>query len=128
MRSRKRREPKYQGKPLDYWVERLQKAETDKDREAATAVIKQFGPDAAPAVPALIEMLDDHAADFRWMAMEILAKIGPAAKDVVPELVKRLTQKSRSSRNNGKKRRTINSMSQKRRTSLNSAAQKPRQC
>lgn len=88
-----KREPKYQGKPLDYWVERLQKAETDKDREAAAAVIKQFGPDAAPAVPALIEMLDDHAADFRWMALEILAKIGPAAKDVAPELVKRLKQK-----------------------------------
>ncbi len=80
-------EPKYEGKPLNYWVERLQKCEKDEDRNAAAKAIKAFGQEAAPAVPALVEMLDDRSDSFRDLVGEILAVIGPGAKSAVPALI-----------------------------------------
>jgi HEAT repeat protein len=85
--------PNYKGKPLVYWVERLQKAETDKDQVAAADAIKAFGPDAASAVPTLIEMLlNDRSGEFRWFVSLILCDISHTAKGTVPELVKRLKE------------------------------------
>jgi HEAT repeat protein len=81
-------EPKYEGKPLDYWVQRFQKAETVEVRDEAARVIKIFGPRAAPAVPALIEMLSDLSPDYRGQVIVMLGAIGPAAKDARPAVLK----------------------------------------
>ncbi|MBN9120269.1 MAG: HEAT repeat domain-containing protein [Planctomycetes bacterium] len=83
-------EPKYEGKPLPYWVQRLQKAETDKDRDDAAEALKAFGPDAAPALPTFIEMLADHSPTYRARVIDIVAAIGPKAKDARPVIAKRL--------------------------------------
>ncbi len=86
-------EPKFEGKPLAYWVERLQKAETKEDRNRSAQAIVTFGPDSAAAVPALMEMLNDLSDDYRKLVSEIMCMIGPGAKDAVPELVKRLKER-----------------------------------
>jgi hypothetical protein len=91
--SAQKPEPKYKGKPLAYWVERLQKGETDKDQYEAAEAIKGFGPDANSAVPTLIEMLiNDRSANFRFLVRQILCDISHTAKGTVPELVKRLKE------------------------------------
>ena len=41
-------EPKYRGKPLAYWVERIQKAEKIEEQNEAADAIAAFGLDAAP--------------------------------------------------------------------------------
>jgi HEAT repeat protein len=84
--------PKYKGKPLTYWIERLQKAEKDEEQRQAAEAIKAFGTDAVPAVPALIEMLDDRSFEFRQLALEILRSLGPKAKDALPVLVRKLKE------------------------------------
>jgi HEAT repeat protein len=87
-------EAKYAGKPLAYWVEKFQKAETDTDLVAAEQAVCAFGPDAAPAVPALVEMLDDRSQTYREQVANMLCAIGPAAKGAVPDLIKLLEAKS----------------------------------
>jgi HEAT repeat protein len=87
-------EPKYEGKPLAYWVERLQKAESKQQRIDAASSIKAFGCDAAPAVPALMEMLDDRSESFRELVGEILYEMRPAASSAVPALVHSLKNKT----------------------------------
>jgi HEAT repeat protein len=47
-----------------------------------------MGPAAAPAVPALIESLDDPIAAVRFPVTVALAEIGPAAEAAVPRLLK----------------------------------------
>lgn len=85
-------EPKYEGKPLAYWVQRLQKAETDKDRDDAAEALKAFGPDAAPALPTFIEMLADHSPSYRARVIGIVGAIGPKAEAARPVIAKRLKE------------------------------------
>ncbi len=87
-------EPRYDGKPLAIWVERFQKAETGEARNRAAEAILGFGPDAAPAVPALVEMLDDRSPDFRWSVGRVLGRLGPVAKAAVPALTRSLKDKT----------------------------------
>jgi len=56
----------------------------------ACLVLAEIGPDAAPAVPALIETLKDDRADVRREAILALAEIGPAAAPAVPALAESL--------------------------------------
>jgi HEAT repeat protein len=86
-------EPKYEGKPLAYWVQRFQKAENDKDRDTAVEALKAFGPDAAPALPALIDMLADHSLNYRARVIGIVATIGPKAQSARPIIVKLVKDK-----------------------------------
>jgi HEAT repeat protein len=87
----KKPEPKYEGKPLAYWVERLQKCEKDEEREVASKAIEAFGADAAPALPALIIILDDCSEEYRKQVGKILVEIAKAgAKPVVPALARLL--------------------------------------
>ena len=80
--------PRYEGKPLDYWVKRLQNAKDQDERIKVRAILIAFGPAAAPAIPELLEILDDYSEEFRREAAEILGEIGPAAKAATPPLVK----------------------------------------
>ena len=51
-----------------------------------------MGPAAAPAVPALIEALDDSEASVRFPVTVALGEIGPAAKAAVPRLKKMMEE------------------------------------
>ncbi len=86
--------PKFKGKPLTYWIERLEKAETDTEQSEAAQAIIAFKTDAAPVVPKLIEMLDDRSDGFRSLIYRILGQIGSAAKPAIPKLVELLKEKS----------------------------------
>jgi HEAT repeat protein len=87
-------EPRYNGKNLNYWVAALINAEKNSDRDDAAAAIKSFGPDAAPAIPALMVMLDDRSEDFRRRVAGLLSDLGPTAKAAVPALVDSLKRKT----------------------------------
>ena len=72
----------------------LLKAENTEIREAAIDVIQEIGPDASAAVPALRLVLSENSPrNLKLGAAYALGKIGPAAKDAVPELVKALEAK-----------------------------------
>ena len=60
----KSNDPVADGRPLSRWVRDL-KAESPQTRNAAAYEIAGMGPAAAPAVPALIEALDDPVAAVR---------------------------------------------------------------
>jgi HEAT repeat protein len=81
-------ELRYEGKPLADWVTRFQKADTREQRTAAANAILAFGADAAPAVPALIEMLSDLSPTFRYEVIDLLGALGPIAKDARPAILK----------------------------------------
>jgi HEAT repeat protein len=88
----KKPEPKYEGKPLAYWVEKFQKAEKDEERSAAENAICAFGVDGAEAVPTLLAMLHDRSPSYRARVVRMLSEIGPGAKEAVPELLKRIKE------------------------------------
>jgi HEAT repeat protein len=79
-------EPTSKGRPLSEWIADL-KAPAPQTRNAAAYEIAGMGPDAAPAVPALIEALDDEAATVRFPVTVALGEIGPAAEAAVPRLL-----------------------------------------
>lgn len=78
-------EPTSSGRPLSEWIADL-KAPAPQTRNAAAYEIAGMGPLAAPAVPALIEALEDEAAAVRFPVTIALMEIGPAAKAAVPRL------------------------------------------
>ena len=79
------REPMSSGRPLSAWIAEL-KALAPQTRNAAAYEIAGMGPEAAAAVPALIEALDDPVAAVRYPVTGALLEIGPAAKAAVPRL------------------------------------------
>jgi HEAT repeat protein len=81
------KEPVADGRTLSQWVADL-KAVAPQTRNAAAYEISGMGPAAAPAVPALIEALDDSEASVRFPVLVALGEIGPAAKAAVPKLKK----------------------------------------
>src|SRR3954453_23132608 len=84
-------EPVADGRTLSEWVAEL-KAAAPQTRNAAAYEISGMGPAAAPAVPALIEALDDPEASVRFPVTVALAEIGPAAKAAVPKLKKMMDE------------------------------------
>lgn len=81
------KQPVSQGRPLSEWIADL-KAPAPLTRNAAAYEIAGLGPAAAPAVPALIEALDDPDPAVRFPVTVALGEIGPAAKAAVPRLQK----------------------------------------
>ncbi len=73
-------EPKYEGKPLDYWVKRLPKAETDEARDAAANAIKAFGEDAARRYRRLWKCSPIIRHLYRVRVIHIITTIGPKRK------------------------------------------------
>lgn len=80
-----RNEPVSHGRPLSAWIADL-KAPAPVSRNAAAYEIAGLGPAAAPAVPALIEALDDEVPAVRFPVTVALGEIGPAAAAAVPKL------------------------------------------
>jgi HEAT repeat protein len=79
------KEPVSQDRPLSEWIADL-KAAAPSVRNAAAYNIAGMGPAAAPAVPALIEALDDPEASVRFPVTVALGEIGPGAAAAVPKL------------------------------------------
>jgi HEAT repeat protein len=79
------KEPVAEGRPLSAWIADL-KAPAPQTRNAAAYQIAGMGPQAAAAVPALIEALDDPVAAVRYPVTVALLEIGPAARAAVPRL------------------------------------------
>ena len=48
--------------------------------------LEKLGPDAAPAVPTLIELLRSESATIRYNSVKVIARIGPGAKQAIPAL------------------------------------------
>jgi len=68
----------------------LTKLLKDKDsevRQAALDAVKDIGPEAKIAIPALMELLKDK--DVQWDVVSALKEIGPAAIPTLMELLKR---------------------------------------
>jgi HEAT repeat protein len=78
-------EPMARGRPLSEWITEL-KAAAPVVRNAAAYEIAGMGPAAAPAVPALIEALDDPMPAVRFPVTVALGEIGPGAAAAVPRL------------------------------------------
>jgi HEAT repeat protein len=78
-------EPVSRGRPLSEWIAEL-KAAAPATRNAAAYEIASLGPAAKPAVPALIEALDDPNATVRFPVTVALGEIGPDAAAAVPRL------------------------------------------
>jgi HEAT repeat protein len=87
------KEPVADGRPLSEWVADL-KAPAPQTRNAAAYEISGMGPAAAPAVPALIEALDDPEASVKFPVLVALREIGPAAKAAVPKLKKMMDEET----------------------------------
>lgn len=87
----KTNDPVADGRPLSRWIRDL-KAESPQTRNAAAYEIAGMGPAAAPAVPALIDALDDPVAAVRFPVTVALKEIGPAAKAAVPRLQKMMAE------------------------------------
>lgn len=79
------KEPQSRGRPLSEWIADL-KAAAPVIRNAAAYEIASLGPAGAPAVPALIEALDDPVAVVRFPVTVALGEIGPGAEAAVPRL------------------------------------------
>jgi HEAT repeat protein len=79
------KEPVSRGRPLSEWIADL-KAAAPATRNAAAYEIASLGPAAKPAVPALIEALDDPDAAVRFPVTVALGEIGPDATAAVPRL------------------------------------------
>jgi HEAT repeat protein len=86
-----KQEPVADGRTLSEWVADL-KAPAPQTRNAAAYEISGMGPAAAPAVPALVEALDDPEASVRFPVTVALGEIGPAAKAAVPKLKKMMDE------------------------------------
>ncbi|HEY6948958.1 MAG TPA: HEAT repeat domain-containing protein [Gemmatimonadales bacterium] len=64
------------------------KSDAPYTRNGAAYELAHLGPKAAPAVPALIQALQDPAASVRYPVTIALREIGPAAEAAVPALAK----------------------------------------
>jgi HEAT repeat protein len=89
--SAKEKEPVTDGRTLSEWVADLKEA-APQVRNAAAYEISGLGPAAAPAVPALIEALDDPEASVRFPVTVALGEIGPGASAAVPRLKKMMDE------------------------------------
>jgi HEAT repeat protein len=52
--------------------------------------MRLLGPQARPAIPKLIRLLDDTDREVQWTALECLAALGPEAEEAVPVLIRRI--------------------------------------
>jgi HEAT repeat protein len=86
-----KKEPVADGRTLSEWVADL-KAAAPETRNAAAYEISGMGPAAAPAVPALIQALDDPSAAVQFPVTVALGEIGPAASAAVPRLKKMMDE------------------------------------
>jgi HEAT repeat protein len=66
----------------------------EEPREGLLDLIYEIGPEASPAVPAIIRCLQIDDADLKWAAIDALGAIGPKAAEAAQALVKLLNHRS----------------------------------
>lgn len=78
--------------PADTAIPALQKMLTTETGRTAARALSKYRGEASPAIPALLEMLNNKSLDSetRWNAARTLGKIGPPAKVAIPDLVAHL--------------------------------------
>ena len=54
---------------------------------ASLSALSRLGPGAAPALAALKGALAHHDTEIRWATLQVLATIGPAGRDLVPDVL-----------------------------------------
>ena len=79
---------------VDRLISDLREGDKVARREAARA-LALLGPEAKPAVPALVRALDDDQEQVFFWSATALANLGPDAHEATPELIKRLRRSSR---------------------------------
>ncbi len=72
------------------------KASDRETRWRAVQGIRDVGPEAREAIPALREILKDRNFSFRQLALEALISIGPEEKAILPVVIERLNDRSDS--------------------------------
>lgn len=90
-----RDEPMAGGKPLSFWKQEATQVSlmtfwnSDKDtrRRIAFRRLTEIG---EPAVPALVDLMEEHGTPVRGDAFNALANLGPRAASAVPELLEML--------------------------------------
>ncbi len=92
-RAHKTAEPRYDGRPLSAWISDLDGA-APLTRTSAAYAIASLGPQAVPAVPALIKALGDDVPAVRFPVAYALGEIGTGASDAVPALEKLLDDRN----------------------------------
>lgn len=76
------------GKDAESWLRHLQDHENPEERTLAIFCLREFGPQAAAAVPALLKTAQDPLhADLRRFATDALGCVGPAAKAATAPLL-----------------------------------------
>src|SRR5579872_2117586 len=71
--------PTYHGKTISQWIAQLKDVESSA-RSAAASELRQIGPAAKAALPALTDALKDKHGHVRYEAAAALGKIGPEAE------------------------------------------------
>ena len=71
-------------------VEEGLKHENPGIRDASASTLGKIGPDAADAVPALIEALDDEYSQVQQTAIDAIGKIGVGADVAIPAIIEKL--------------------------------------
>ncbi len=78
-------EPRFEGRPLSYWMDELKHPKNQSRLNVATAMEK-FGPEAKDAVPDLIELLKHKDPLTRWAAAIALSGMEEYGKPAIPAL------------------------------------------
>jgi HEAT repeat protein len=89
-----------EGMKVDGLIRELKSGNLQQQIKAAEA-LKDLGPLAAPAVPALVEALNDKNPGLQHEALMTLERIGPAARGAVGDLIKLLENKDKSRLHSG---------------------------
>ena len=82
-------EPFSLGKPLSHWTAEL-KSESPEARRRGAQAIGLLGKQAVPAIPALLEALDDKTPDVRNVVIDTLVAIGPKGRTAAPKIAELL--------------------------------------
>lgn len=79
---------------VERWVQDLASGDAKVRREAAYQ-LNRLGAEARPAVPALIQALDDNEQQVWFMSVMTLAALGSEAKEATPKLIEGLAHRRR---------------------------------
>jgi hypothetical protein len=77
----------YQGRKLRDWMQDIVNGE-DQQKNRAVDVINSISDEDVDLVPALKELLKDQDPYIVWWSLHALSRIGPKAKDALPEIQK----------------------------------------
>src|SRR5262249_52676861 len=75
----------YRGKKLRDWMNDLKSGDEFASAKARE-VIESISEENVDLVPALQELLKDEDRGVRWWTLHALGKIGPKAKDALPDI------------------------------------------